>query len=196
MIAALLAQVGLPLLVRTVGSALGLIDNPLASAAAAALKEVDGAIADSRIPPEQVAEANRHVEKMAELDSADFQAALKEVNQTVRTDATSDDPYVRRMRPTFGYVMAVTWGAQMLALAFIILTDPAQAGTVVNAMASLGTIWSVGLGVLGIYVYKRSDDKRLANGGGGDAGEDGGGGLGGLMEKLLGSKAPAGGAGR
>ena len=54
------------------------------------------------------------------------------------------------MRPTFGYVMAVTWGAQMMALAFIILTDPGQAGAVVNAMSSLGTIWSVGLGVLGI----------------------------------------------
>lgn len=193
MIAALLAQVGLPLLVRTVGSALGLIDNPLAAAAAAALKEVDGAITDSRIPPEQVAEANRHVEKMAELDSADFQTALKEVNQTVRTDAASDDPYVRRMRPTFGYVMAVTWGAQMMALAYIILTEPAQAGAVVNAMASLGTIWSVGLGVLGIYVYKRSDDKRLAAGG--DPG-DSGSALGGLMEKLLGAKAPAGAAGR
>ena len=27
-------------------------------------------------------------------------------------------------------------------------------------MASLGTIWTVGLSVLGIYVYKRSQEKR------------------------------------
>ena len=192
MIAALLAQVGLPLLVRTVGSALGLIDNPLAAAAVSALREVDGAISDSRIPPEQVTEANRHIEKLADLDSADFQAALKEINQSVRTEATSEDAYVRRMRPTFGYVMAVTWGAQMMALAFIILTDPGQAGAVVNAMSSLGTIWSVGLGVLGIYVYKRSDDKRLATG----SEPADGGGLGGLVEKLLGAKTPAGGTAR
>ena len=192
MIAALLAQVGLPLLVRTVGSALGLIDNPLAATAAAALKEVDGAMSDQRIPPEAVAEANRHVEKMAELDSADFQTALREVNQTARTEAASEDGYVRRMRPTFGYVMAVTWGIQMIALAYVIVTDPAQAGTVVTAMGSLGTIWSVGLGVLGIYVYKRSDEKRLSSGG--DAGDSGG--LGGLMERLLSSKSPAASAGR
>ncbi len=28
-------------------------------------------------------------------------------------------------------------------------------------MESLGTIWAVGLSVLGIYVYKRSEDKKL-----------------------------------
>ncbi|MEI6558578.1 MAG: 3TM-type holin [Rhodospirillaceae bacterium] len=192
MIAALLAQVGLPLLVRTVGSALGMIDNPLAASAAAALRAVDGGITSSEIPPEAVAEANRHVERLAELESAGIQAALKEVNQSARAEIASEDAYVRRMRPTFGYVMALTWGAQMTALAYIIVTDPAAAGAVVAAMASLGTIWSVGLGVLGIYVYKRSDEKR--QGAAGDTGDFGS--LGGLAERLLGSKAPAGSSGR
>ncbi len=35
-----------------------------------------------------------------------------------------------------------------------------MSGQVINAMASLGTIWTVGLSVLGIYVYKRSQDKK------------------------------------
>ncbi|MEI6986834.1 MAG: 3TM-type holin [Rhodospirillaceae bacterium] len=182
MLAALLAQIGLPLLVRTVGSALGMIDNPLAATAALALKQVSTAVVDGRIPPEAVAEANRHVEKLAELESADFVTSLREINQTIRTEVVSEDAYVRRMRPTFGYIMAMTWFAQMGGLAYVIVTNPAQAGTVVNAMASLGTIWSVGLGVLGIYVYKRSDDKRL---GPGTAPTDAAGLLGGLVQKLV-----------
>jgi len=187
MIAALLAQIGLPLLVRTVGSALGMINNPIAAGAAQALKAVDAAVSDGSITPEAVAEANRHVEKLAELDSADAQAALHEINQTMRTEVASDDPYVRRMRPTFGYIMALTWCAQMGGLAWVIVTEPAQAGAVVNAMASLGTIWSVGLGVLGIYVYKRSDDKRLAAG---TAASDAGA-LGTLARAFAGAASPA-----
>ncbi len=49
---------------------------------------------------------------------------------------------------------------QMLSLAWVIVTDPGQAGIVLQAMDSLSLIWTVGLSVLGIYVYKRSEDKR------------------------------------
>ncbi|WP_084165110.1 3TM-type holin [Skermanella stibiiresistens] len=77
----------------------------------------------------------------------------------------SEDAYVRRMRPTFGYVMALTWLAQMGAIAWVIVTDPAQAIQIIAAMASLGTIWTVGLGVLGVYVYRRSGEKRASQGG-------------------------------
>ena len=56
--------------------------------------------------------------------------------------------------------MAVTWAVQMLSLAWIIVTDPGQAGVVLQAMDSLSLIWSVGLSILGIYVYKRSEEKR------------------------------------
>ena len=79
-------------------------------------------------------------------------------------EGAADDAYVRRMRPTFGYVMALTWLAQMGAIAWVIVADPIQANLIITAMTSLGTIWSVGLSVLGIYVYKRSEDKRVAAG--------------------------------
>jgi biotin transporter BioY len=65
------------------------------------------------------------------------------------------------MRPTFGYLMAITWAAQMLGLAYVIVFETAQAGAVLNAMSALSAIWAVGLSVLGIYVYKRSEDKKL-----------------------------------
>ncbi|HEY0837972.1 MAG TPA: 3TM-type holin [Azospirillum sp.] len=160
MIPALLAQIGLPLLVRAVTEGLGRIDHPAAQAASGALKDVDRAMEAGAVPPDAVAEANRHLERMAELESAEARTTLAEVNRSLRTEAVSDDAYVRRMRPTFGYVMALSWSAQMGALAWVIVTEPAQAGAVINAMASLGTIWTVGLSVLGIYVYKRSEEKK------------------------------------
>lgn len=88
---------------------------------------------------------------------------LQVINRTVRAEVASQDAYVRRMRPTFGYIMAASWAVQMGALGYTIVTAPALAGEVITAMASLSTIWSVGLAVLGVYVYKRSQDKRPPN---------------------------------
>jgi hypothetical protein len=76
MIPALLAQLGLPLLIRAVGAGLGRIDDPVARTAAEALGTVEAAVTDGRIPPEAVTEANRHVERLAELDSRDHRTAL------------------------------------------------------------------------------------------------------------------------
>jgi hypothetical protein len=162
MIPLLLAQIGLPLLLRAAGAGLEKIENPVAAGAARALKAVDAAVSDGTIPAESVAEANRHVEKMAELDSAEARTTLEQVNRSLRAEVASEDAYVRRMRPTFGYIMALTWCAQMGAIAWVIVADPVQANQIISAMASLGTVWTVGLSVLGIYVYKRSEDKRAA----------------------------------
>ncbi|CAK0739988.1 Ribokinase [uncultured Gammaproteobacteria bacterium] len=164
MLPMILAQVGLPLLVRAAGAALGTIDSPLATGAAQALSKVESAFGDGSIPPEAVTDANRHIERMAEWESADYQTAVREINQTMRAEAASGDAYVRRMRPTFGYIMALTWLVQMGALAWVIVANPGQAGGVINAMSSLATIWTVGLSVLGIYVYQRSTEKKLAGG--------------------------------
>ena len=68
---------------------------------------------------------------------------------------------MRRMRPTFGYLMAVTWALQMGAVAYVMVFRTAESHVVIEALGSLGMIWTVGLSVLGIYVYKRSEDKKL-----------------------------------
>ena len=164
MIPALLAQIGLPLLMKAVGAGLSRVDNPVAAAASKALQEVDSAIAGNRIDPETIALANAHALKVLELDLAHDAQVLAEINRTIRVEAISGDPYVRRMRPTFGYIMALTWAAQMGAVAWVIATEPAEAAAVIAGLASLGTIWTVGLSVLGIYVYKRSREKELAQG--------------------------------
>ncbi|HSK38823.1 MAG TPA: 3TM-type holin, partial [Arenibaculum sp.] len=156
--------IGLPLLIQAVRGGLRKVEHPAAAGAADALDMVAGAMRDGGISEAAVAEANRHVERMAELESADYRGTIGEVNRSLRAETASHDAYVRRMRPTFGYIMALSWCAQMLAVAWVIVSDPAQAGAVVAALASLGTIWTVGLSVLGVYVYKRSEDKKVAAG--------------------------------
>jgi hypothetical protein len=182
MIPALLAQLGLPLLVKVVGGALGKIDNPVAKTAAGALADVGEAISVKGIDPAQVAEANRHVETMAALDSEDYRETIREVNATIRAEAGSEDPYVRRMRPTFGYVMAATWALQMAAVAWVIVAAPKDAAQVVEALGALSLMWSVGLSVLGVYVYKRSADKAIA------AGQEPGSAIAALAERLGGKR--------
>ncbi|MDF1749950.1 MAG: 3TM-type holin [Alphaproteobacteria bacterium] len=160
MLPMLLAQIGLPLLVKAVGGALSNSSNSVAKAAGEALGQVDTEISAGRLDGDQLKEANRHLEAIATLEATTDQTWLQEVNQTIRAESTSEDAYVRRMRPTFGYIMAFTWAAQMGAIAYTVVADPQQAAPVIAAVASLGTIWTVGLSVLGIYVYRRSGEKQ------------------------------------
>lgn len=161
MVANIITQVGIPVIIEAMGEALKRVDNPIARGAGEALSKVDEAFKRGQISLEQMAEANRHVEKIAELEVSERQTALTQINESLRVEVVSKDKYVRRMRPTFGYLIAVTWTAQMLALAWVIVFETEKASIVINAMQSLGTIWAVGLSVLGIYVYKRSEDKKL-----------------------------------
>jgi hypothetical protein len=161
MLTTILSKIGLPLLIEFVAKALSKIDNPIAKSAGEALEEVDQALSKGLITPEQLAEAHRHAEVMAQMRVAEVEARLRQVNESLRAEISSTDKYVRRMRPTFGYIMALTWAAQMFGLAYVIVFIPDKAGSIMHGMAALSTIWGVGLSVLGIYVYKRSEDKKL-----------------------------------
>lgn len=164
MLPALLAQIGIPLLVKAVGSALSTSSNPAAKIAGEALGKLDDEITTGSLAGDDLKEVNRHLETLTGLEADIDKTWLEQVNSTIRAEATSDDPYVRRMRPTFGYIMALTWAAQMGAIAYVIAIEPDRAAPVISAIASLGTIWTVGLSVLGIYVYKRSSEKQQAMG--------------------------------
>jgi len=160
MVLATVLMQGLPLIVDALGGALGQINNPIAQAAARALGETGTALQTGAITPEAQAEANRHLERMTELAQQEQTEALSQVNESLRAEVSSSDAYVRRMRPTFGYLVAITWTAQMLAVAYVIIFKTETASVVVDAVESLSTIWSVALSVLGLYVYKRSEEKR------------------------------------
>ena len=161
MLTSILSKIGLPLLIEFVARALERIDNPIAKSASEALDHVEEALSKGVITSEDMAEAHRHAEVMAQMRVAEVEARLHEVNESLRSEISSTDKYVRRMRPTFGYIMAVTWAAQMFGLAYIIVFETEKAQFILQGMASLSTIWGVGLSVLGIYVYKRSEDKKI-----------------------------------
>lgn len=170
MLPALLAQLGLPLLIRAAGWGLGKLDSPVAEAASAALGEVETALDQGLITAERIAEANRHIETMAGIEAARDSAVLAEINATMRTEARSEDPYVRRWRPTFGYAVALTWTVQMAGLTYAVIATPEYAAEILAAIGSLSLIWGVALSVLGINVVKRSQDKAVEAGQGLPAG--------------------------
>lgn len=161
MLTAILSKIGLPILIEFVMQGLSRIDHPVAQSATQALEQVEGALAGGLISPDQMAEANRHAEVMAEMNMKQYETSLAEINESVRAEIASDDKYVRRMRPTFGYLMAGTWAAQMFGIAYVIVFQTEKAAFILEGMAALSTIWAVGLSVLGIYVYKRSEDKKI-----------------------------------
>jgi len=161
MLSTILSKIGLPILIEFVAQALGRVDHPIAKNAKDALQQVEGALAGGLISTEQMAEANRHAEEMARINMQQYEASLSEINQSLRAEIASNDIYVRRMRPTFGYLMAATWAAQMFGIAYVVIFKTEQAAIVLQGMAALSTIWAVGLSVLGIYVYKRSEDKKI-----------------------------------
>jgi len=175
-IGALLAKIGIPLLVDVVAGALGKVDHPAAKIASEALGNVKGAIAEKEITPEQIAEANRHVEMLERIDSDDWQTALKQVNQTIRTEAQSEDSYVRRWRPTFGYCMAYTWTAEAITICLGVLVSAGlaifgkpDAGTMLltgleNLIEAMTLMWSVALSVVGVNAVQRSRDKAIRAG--------------------------------
>ena len=156
MLETILGKLGITFLTKALSRVLGTIDNDMARQASQTLKNVEEEIAKGAITVDQIREANRHIEAMAANDTE----ALKTINESLRSEVMSTDAYVRRMRPTFGYLMALTWAAQMLAVAYIMVFETERAGVVINAIESLSGIWAVGLSVLGIYVYKRSEDKK------------------------------------
>lgn len=166
MLPQLIAQIGVPVLIAIVTEAIQKMDSPIGKTAADALGKITGAIQTGEISAEQITEANRHAEKMAELELQQQQTLLSETGQSLRAEISSDDKFVRRMRPTFGYFMAVTWAAQMLAVAYVIVFQTEKSAFVLNAMGNLSAIWAMGLSVLGIYVYKRSEEKKTTPPGG------------------------------
>jgi hypothetical protein len=157
----ILLQAGIPALIKGLADGLKTLGNPAAQGASTALDYFLEALTRGQVSPEQLSELNRHVEKMQEIEADERKGAIVQINESLSAEVASSDPYVRRMRPTFGYIIAVTWMAQMLSIAYVIVFETEQAALVIEAVQSLGTIWAVGLSVLGIYVYKRSEEKKL-----------------------------------
>lgn len=155
-----------------VGSLLG---TPAAGAAIGMIASALGTDAD----PEAIARAMRddpeaahklrqleldHKETLTRLHLEAETARLTEINKTMRAEAASQDAYVRRWRPTFGYLTAVAWAIQCIAIALSIVWKPEHAGLVAQSITALTPMWGVALAMLGVNVSCRSKDKQVAAG--------------------------------
>lgn len=88
---------------------------------------------------------------------------IDDIDVTIRQEVRSEHGYVRNMRPTFGYAMALTWVIQMLAVTWAIIRTPTEAKDILHGVAELGFMWAVGLSVVGVYVWRRSNEKGIAS---------------------------------
>lgn len=97
---------------------------------------------------------------------------LQDTNKTFRAELASNDPYVRRWRPTFGYIVAVTWALQTGVIVVAVVTattiSPSNGATILNGLSTLMNnltwMWGIALAVLGVNVASRSKDKQVAAG--------------------------------
>lgn len=165
----------------------GLLGGPIGGAAGAIVASIFGTEAE----PDKVAEAIKaDPQAMVKLRQAEMDhaaelrrmtleaetARLAEVNATMRAEAAAEDPYVRRWRPTIGYIVAFQLGLLGLAVfavagGAIVATftgDAAQVTSLFDGLAKLITaltaILAIELTVLGVNITKRSQDKQVRHG--------------------------------
>lgn len=109
-----------------------------------------------------------HAVKMREKDVKQ----LDIINQTIRAETVSKDGYNRRWRATFGYCVSFAWfylffGVVTISGWAVIKKTEAAAGIIASMaemVSSTFPLWGIALSVLGVTVYKRSQEKAIAAG--------------------------------
>jgi len=102
--------------------------------------------------------------KHAELESDERKHALQQQHVTMQAELASNDGFVRRWRPTFGYTVCFSWAVLFLGLFISMVFYPEKAADVVNAVVALTPLFGFALSILGISIHKRSLDKQVAAG--------------------------------
>ena len=164
-----LLQQGLPLLAGAVHPGIGLAAKLVVSELGGdpqspdeLARLVESADADSIARLKALESRNRH--ELERLAIENETARQRQVNMTMRAETKSDDAYVRRWRPTIGYIFAVEMALLFAGLFYVVIFKTDQAIEIIEAAAALGWIIGVQAGVLGVSVIQRSNDKKLAAG--------------------------------
>ncbi len=119
------------------------------------------AVAALQADPELLADFIKQASEEAIALAGEETKQLRIVNETMRREAASNDKFVSRWRPFFGYAVAVAWIVTFFAIAWAIVATPKDAPEIIAAVISTAPIWGIALGVLGISVVKRSHDKQI-----------------------------------
>lgn len=160
MISKVLGKIGLPILVKFVSASLAKLDNPSAQKAGSALFDVSDAIKKQEISVDALKEANRHVEKLQEVENEFDAQTLATINETIRQELASEDKFVRFWRPAFGYSVAIAWLLTMSTICYVIIADYENVTEIIMSLVETTSLWSIALGVLGVQVVKRSQEKQ------------------------------------
>ena len=172
-IGAQVAKIGAPLLGGLLGGPAGAAGgSAIAAIIASALGvepdvgEIERAIATDPQAAMKLKEAQmRHVEELEKLSisAENMRIAaethdLEQVNRTMRAELANGNWYQKGWRPTWGYLSAGAFAAQMAAISYLLINngDP----QLISAIGSLTTIWSVALAVVGVTSHRRSTDKQ------------------------------------
>ena len=148
MFADILLKTGFPILIDIVKNALLKSNDEIARSAGKQLDKI------TKLPTNK-----ELLQSITEIEKRDSEK-IRQINKSLRTEVLSKDKYVRRMRPTFGYIMAISWFIQTTIIAISVITNPQISGEIISSFAELNVMWAVGLSVLGVYVYKRSGEKK------------------------------------
>lgn len=142
-----------------VANALG-VDNTPEAIEQELKNNPDALLALKKLEMEHERELKQLAFKHAELESDERKLAMSQQHSTMQAELASNDPYVRRWRPTFGYAICLAWCLLFFGLAFSMVFSPEKAADVINSVVALTPLFSVALAVLGVNIHKRSLDKQ------------------------------------
>lgn len=91
-------------------------------------------------------------------------ASIEQVNMTMRTEAKSEQWWQSGWRPFWGFTAGLAFFLQIIAVCWLIITNPKSASLVIQALPSLVMLWSIPGGILGVTAWHRGMEKRLKSG--------------------------------
>ena len=171
----------LGLAASVVPSIIGLFDKKAGSVAEDVVKagmELTGAATEEEAVgalnanPELLA---KYKEKVLDIELAFYREDTKRmdiVNTTMRAEIAGSGIFKTGWRPAFGWVAAVSFGFTVFGFLFLmgwaVIENPENLSDLILAMEKIAAVmvslWTVALTVLGVAVWKRSDDKKVATG--------------------------------
>lgn len=104
----------------------------------------------------------QHKENLQRMEIEAEVKAIAETNATIRAEVASPDEYVRRMRPTFGYILCGTIAIEALLAVYVAAFQPSRLADLAVVFDALATPQAVALAALGVYFKMRSNEK-MAN---------------------------------
>lgn len=91
-------------------------------------------------------------------------ASIEQVNMTMRAEAQSEHWWQSGWRPFWGFTAGLAFFLQIIAVCWLIITEPKNASLVIQALPSLVMLWGIPGGILGVTAWHRGMEKRLKSG--------------------------------